>query len=192
MGEMQGRQRYKRECVVPQVCALAGAMLLPIAAHPQDARSVDATFVTGSRIPQANLISSSPITTISSEDVELEGATDAQRLLRDLPQVFQSSTQDYSSETNPLRSPGGISTVNLRGLGPTRTLVLVDGRRLGPGDANTGNLYPAPDLNQIPTRLIERVDVITGGESAIYGSDAIAGVVNFIMKKDFEGIEIDG
>ena len=70
--------------------------------------------------------------------------------------------------------------------------MLVDGRRLGIGDPNTGNPNPAPDLDQIPTALIDRVEIVTGGASATYGSDAIAGVVNFIMKKNFEGIELDG
>jgi outer membrane receptor protein involved in Fe transport len=80
----------------------------------------------------------------------------------------------------------------LRGLGPQRTIVLINGRRLGLGDPNTANLNPAPDLDQIPTALVERVEVVTGGASATYGSDAIAGVVNFILKKSFTGVQIDG
>ena len=76
--------------------------------------------------------------------------------------------------------------------GRQRTLVLVDGRRLGAGDPSTTNQNVAPDIDQIPVPLIERVDVVTGGASATYGSDAIAGVVNFILKKDFQGIQIDG
>src|SRR5207253_1599934 len=83
------------------------------------------------------------------------------------------------------------ATVDLRGLGPQRTLVLVNGRRLGPGDANTGNPNPGADVNQIPAALIERIEVVTGGASATYGSDAVGGVVNFIMKKDFQGIQFD-
>src|SRR6202041_454708 len=94
--------------------------------------------------------------------------------------------------SNPANSTGGIATADLRGLGPQRTIVLVDGRRLGIGDPSTGNPNPAPDLDQIPTTLIERVEVVTGGASATYGSDAIAGVVNFIMRKNFEGIQLDG
>ena len=84
-----------------------------------------------------------------------------------------------------------MSTADLRGLGPNRTLVLVNGRRLGSGSPYTVIQSPAPDLDQIPARLIERVDVVTGGASAVYGSDAVAGVVNFITKKDFEGIEFE-
>ena len=80
---------------------------------------------------------------------------------------------------------------DLRGLGPNRTLVLVDGRRLGAGSPQTVISAPGPDLDQIPSALIERVEVVTGGASAVYGSDAIAGVVNFIMKKNFEGLQLD-
>ena len=83
---------------------------------------------------------------------------------------------DLSNTNNPLSGPGGVTTMNLRGLGPQRTLVLIDGRRLGVGDPNSGNPNPAPDINQIPAALIERVDIVTGGASAVYGSDAIAGV----------------
>jgi iron complex outermembrane recepter protein len=190
--------QFKRRFAIHRLYAIACVLLLPVAAHPQEAETTDKAakpieeiIVTGSLIPQTNMISSSPITEISTQDVLLGGYTDTSRLLNDLPQVFQNSLTDFSSTSNPLASPGGMSTVNLRGLGPQRTLVLVNGRRLGVGDANTGNPNPAPDINQIPTQLIERVDVVTGGASAIYGSDAVAGVVNFIMKKDFEGVELD-
>jgi len=191
--------RFKRQSAIYRLCAIACVVLLPVAAPAQDAppdaskaaKPIEEIIVTGSLIPQANLISSSPIAQVTTQDVLLGGYTDTSRLLNDLPQVFQNSLTDFSSTSNPLSSPGGLSTVNLRGLGPQRTLVLIDGRRLGIGDANTGNPNPAPDINQIPTQLIERVDVVTGGASAIYGSDAVAGVVNFIMKKDFEGIELD-
>src|SRR5262249_27847862 len=81
----------------------------------------------------------------------------------------------------------GVATADLRGLGPNRTLVLVDGVRLGIGSPYTVIQQPAPDLDQIPTFLVDRIEVVTGGASATYGSDAIAGVINFIMKKNFEG-----
>ena len=100
--------------------------------------------------------------------------------------------QDLGNGTPGLSTPGGVATADLRGLGPNRTLVLVDGRRLGLGSPNTAIASPAPDLDQIPAGLVERVEVVTGGASAAYGSDAIAGVVNFIMKKNFEGFQIDG
>ncbi len=148
--------------------------------------------VTGSRIPQPNLTSVSPIQAVGHQDFQLTGKTDVIDLLNTLPSNFQNNTTDFSNTTNPLTSPGGITTADLRGLGPQRTLVLVNSRRLGIGDPNTGNPNPAPDLDQIPVALIDHVEITTGGASATYGSDAIAGVVNFIMKTDFEGVQLDG
>jgi iron complex outermembrane recepter protein len=154
--------------------------------------AVTEIVVTGSRIPQPNLTSVSPIAAVSHQEFELSGKTDVIDLLNTLPQNFQNNTSDFSNTTNPLTSPGGVTTADLRGLGPQRTLVLVNGRRLGIGDPNTGDPNPAPDLDQIPVALIDHVEVLTGGASSTYGSDAVAGVVNFIMKKDFEGLQIDG
>ncbi|HEY2710008.1 MAG TPA: TonB-dependent receptor [Caulobacteraceae bacterium] len=148
--------------------------------------------VTGSRIPQPNLSSVSPIQAIGHQQFDLTGKTDVIDLLNTLPANFQNNTSDFSNTTNPLTSPGGVSTADLRGLGPQRTLVLINGRRLGLGDPNTADPNPAPDLDQIPVALIDHVEVLTGGASSTYGSDAVAGVVNFIMKKDFEGVQVDG
>ena len=100
--------------------------------------------------------------------------------------------QDLGNTTSGLTTPGGVATADLRGLGPNRTLVLVDGRRLGQGSPNTAIQSPAPDLDQIPAGLVDRIEVVTGGASAAYGSDAIAGVINFIMKKNFQGVQFDG
>ena len=172
---------------------ICGAALLACASTPvfaQDAE-VSEIVVTGSRIPQPNLTSVSPIQVVSDKEFKLTGKTDVVDLMNNLPQNFQNAATDFSNTSNPLSSPGGVSTANLRGLGPQRTLVLVDGRRLGIGDANTGNPNPAPDLNQIPAQLVDRVEVLTGGASATYGSDAIAGVINFVMKHNFEGIQVD-
>jgi len=152
---------------------------------------VEEVVVTGSRIATPNMTSTSPIAVVTKEELQLEGTNDVINLLNNLPQNFQNGVSDFSNTSNPLSGPGGITTADLRGLGPQRTLVLVDGRRLGVGDANTGNTNPAPDLDQIPVQLIDRIDVVTGGESAIYGSDAIAGVVNFVMKHNFEGVQLD-
>ncbi len=156
------------------------------------ADTVQDVVVTGSRIPTPNLTSVAPIQSVNHEQFQLEGHTDVIDLLNELPANFQNSTTDFSNTTNPLTSPGGITTADLRGLGPQRTLVLVNGRRLGIGDPNTGDPNPAPDLDQIPVALIDHVEVVTGGASATYGSDAIAGVVNFVMKHDFEGVQLDG
>jgi len=161
------------------------------AANPE-AVTTPEVIVTGSRIKQPNLTSTSPIQVVSDKDIELNGTTDMIGLLNTLPQLFMNNVTDFSGTSQVLAGAGGISTADLRGLGPQRTLVLVDGKRLGTGDANTANGNPAPDLNQIPVQLVQRVDVVTGGASAVYGSDAIAGVINFIMKRDFEGVMVDG
>src|SRR6202000_186391 len=100
--------------------------------------------------------------------------------------------QDLGNTTTGLSAAGGVATADLRGLGPNRTLVLVDGRRLGQGSPQTTIASPAPDLDQIPAFMVERVEVLTGGASSVYGSDAIWGVVNVIMRKDFQGIQVDG
>jgi iron complex outermembrane receptor protein len=113
--------------------------------------------------------------------VKMQGVTRTEDLLNSLPQVMAGQSSGVSNGST------GTATVNLRGLGSARTLVLVDGRRVMPGDPAS----PVTDLNFIPSPLIERVDVLTGGASAVYGSDAVAGVVNFIMMKNFEGVRLD-
>ncbi len=141
----------------------------------------DVIVVTGSRIPQLNLSSTSPVTVIGAAEVKQQGTTRVEDLLNSLPQIF---ANEGSSDAN---GASGISTVDLRDLGPRRTLVLINGRRLLPGDPTD----PVPDLNFIPASLIKRVDILTGGASSIYGSDALAGVVNFVLDKDFEGVKLD-
>src|SRR2546430_14767660 len=109
-------------------------------------------------------------------------------LFRSLPQVFSNDLgQDLGTRTSGLTTAGGVSTADLRGLGPNRTLVLLDGRRLGQGSPYTAIASPAPDLDQVPIFLVDRIEVLTGGASSVYGSDAIAGVVNFILKKKLHG-----
>jgi len=167
----------------------------PPAASPaaETAAPLQEVVVTGSRIPvPANITATSPTTIVSSQEVQLQGHTDITDVINQLPQNIIGANADFGNTSSPLTSTGGFSTVDLRGLGPQRTLVLVNGRRLGAGDPSTTNQNVAPDIDQIPVPLIERVDVVTGGASATYGSDAIAGVVNFILKKDFQGIQIDG
>lgn len=154
---------------------------------------LEEVIVTGSRIPvPANISATSPLTVVSRDEIQQQGHTDVTDFINQLPQNSINGNSDLGNSSNPLGSAGGISTVDLRGLGPQRTLVLVDGKRLGNGDPNTLNPNPAADLDQIPAALIERVDVVTGGASAVYGSDAMAGVVNFIMRRDFQGVEVDG
>ncbi|HEY5559719.1 MAG TPA: TonB-dependent receptor plug domain-containing protein, partial [Steroidobacteraceae bacterium] len=133
--------------------------------------------VTGSRIRSANLEATTPVTQVTAQDVVTQGVTRIEDLVNQLPQAFAAQNVTVANGAS------GTATLNLRGLGSPRTLVLVDGRRLPYG----GVTNSAADINQIPTQMIERVDILTGGASAVYGSDAVAGVVNFIMKKDFEG-----
>jgi outer membrane receptor protein involved in Fe transport len=145
------------------------------------AEETDTIVVTGSRIPQANLVTTSPVTQITSDDITTAGVSRIEDLVNSLPQAF--AAQNAASSNGAT----GTATVNLRGIGSDRTLVLIDGRRMGFGSPND----TAADLNQIPAALVERVDVLTGGASGVYGSDAVAGVVNFVMQDDFEGLRID-
>jgi outer membrane receptor protein involved in Fe transport len=141
----------------------------------------DVIVVTGSRIARPDLEASSPVTVVNSAALEISGVNSAENALRIIPQAAP-AIGGNTNNGNP-----GVSTVDLRNLGEERTLVLVDGKRFVPYDSDG-----VVDLNMIPAALIDRVEVLTGGASSVYGSDAIAGVVNFIMKKDFEGLEADG
>lgn len=123
--------------------------------------------------------SNSPLATVTNEEIKLTGQVNVENILNVLPQVAPDVT---SNSNNP---GGGIATVDLRALEPNRTLVLINGKRVVPSD-DDGTV----DLNNIPAALVDRVEVITGGASAVYGSDAIAGVVNFILKRDFEGVAV--
>ncbi len=165
------------------ICGAAFAALATAApAFAQDDTEVGEVFITGSRIPQPNLVTTSPITQVTSEDIQTQGVTRVEDLVNQLPQAFAAQNSTVSNGAS------GTATVDLRGLGSVRTLVLVDGRRMPYGSPNDA----AADLNQIPAALVERVEVLTGGASAVYGSDAISGVVNFIMKRDFEGVQLSG
>ncbi|MDB5442327.1 MAG: TonB-dependent receptor, partial [Phenylobacterium sp.] len=180
---MKNRTTRERLLASSVIC---GAALLGLSATQAAAQTAPATpgaqvseiVVTGSRIPQPNLTSASPITVVGSQDVKLQGVTRTEDLLNTLPQVTGAQGGGVSNGSQ------GIATVDLRGLGAARTLVLIDGRRVLPGDPAN----PVTDLNFIPAALIDRVDVLTGGASAVYGSDAISGVVNFILMKNFEGV----
>jgi outer membrane receptor protein involved in Fe transport len=169
------------------------ALLSPAVIAAEEVKdSVERIAVTGSNIfkGSANVSSSAPITEIGKESIEGVAAISIGDVLNRIPSV--TSAINGSSDNVSLGGAGsnvGVSTTSLRNLGSARTLVLVNGRRYVSGvSANTGY---GVDLNSIPTAIIERVDVLTGGQSAIYGSDAIAGVINIITKKDFEGAEFN-
>ncbi|MEC7422614.1 MAG: TonB-dependent receptor plug domain-containing protein, partial [Pseudomonadota bacterium] len=145
------------------------------------ATSTGAIVVTGSRIARPDVDSASPVTVVGAAEVADTGTVRVEDLVNSLPQVVGGQNAFITNGAS------GTATVDLRGLGTARTLVLVNGRRLQPGDPG----LPAADLNQIPASLIERVEVLTGGASATYGADAVAGVVNFVMDTDFEGVRLD-
>ncbi|MEZ5500541.1 MAG: TonB-dependent receptor [Steroidobacteraceae bacterium] len=173
--------RAVRRAIVMSAVTAAGTTAPALAAN-EDSGPLETVVVTGSRIAQPNLTTTSPVTQVTDEDVKLQGVTRVEDLIAQLPQAFAMQNATVSNGAT------GTATVSLRNLQAKRTLVLVDGRRLPYGDSNDS----AGDLNEIPTSMVERVEVLTGGASAVYGSDAVAGVVNFIMKKDFEGIEVSG
>ncbi len=156
---------------------------------PSDSPSLPSVTITGSRIPvPANITATSPLVVVTAQDILMTGYTDTGDVIRALPQMIATG----SDRSNYSITGYGTVTADLRGLGPQRTVVLINGKRLGVGDANTGNLNPGPDLDQVPLPMIERVEVLTGGASATYGSDAVAGVVNFILKDHVQGVQIDG
>jgi outer membrane receptor protein involved in Fe transport len=148
-------------------------------AYSQEGAGVEELVVTGTRIRQPGVVSSSPIYSIGTEEIERQQEPELEKLLRLLPVTAPSDGQNVNNGTQ------GAATIDLRGLGSQRTLVLMNGRRTVPFN-DDGEV----DTSMIPTALIERVDIITGGASAVYGSDAIAGAVNVILKDDFEGVDI--
>jgi len=139
--------------------------------------------ITGTLIRAPNLASESPITVVNAAQIQDQGATNIESVLNELPQFHAGQNMTTANHST------GVANLNLRGLGTTRTLVLIDGRRLGPGDVQDAN-GAAADVNFIPAALVSSVDVLTGGASAVYGSDAIAGVVNFHLMDDFQGVQI--
>lgn len=143
--------------------------------------ALDEIVVTGSRIARRDYVANTPITTVNAEMIAAAGAPTLEAGLNQLPQVAASAGSQAS-----LISRAGQASINLRGLGQQRTLVLVNGRRMQPSGSD-GTV----DLNVIPGSLIDNVEVITGGASAAYGSDAVAGVVNLKLKRRFTGVGID-
>ncbi|MEM1195865.1 MAG: TonB-dependent receptor [Pseudomonadota bacterium] len=148
----------------------------------EEAAEDNAIVVTGTRLNvNPNLESASPILSVSQDQILSQGTTRIEDLVNQLPQVFAGQAGEVSNGAS------GTATLNLRGIGAVRTLVLIDGRRLPYGSSSIS----AANLDLIPTQLIERVDVLTGGASAVYGSDAVGGVANFVLKRDFEGVMLD-
>ncbi|MDB5712979.1 MAG: hypothetical protein JWO15_376 [Sphingomonadales bacterium] len=172
-------------CALPAGMAYAQDAAAPVpsvAAQPAETDTAEegTIIVTGSRIERPDLQAASPVATLSGEALKVTNAVTVEQLLTANPQFVAGNT---SASNNP---GDGTATVDLRGLGSNRTLVLIDGKR-APSYDTSGSV----DVNTIPTALIKRIDVLTGGASAVYGSDAISGVVNFILDDRFEGLRTD-
>jgi len=163
------------------VLAAAAAAITAAPAMAQDVDEEEAIVVTGTRLVRQDFEAISPITTVGAEQLELTATLTTESLLNELPQIVPGNTITSNNV-------GGeaFSTLDLRGLGINRTLVLVNGERV-PGSSTLGTV----DIATIPASLISRIEVVTGGASAVYGSDAVAGVVNFVLKDDYEGAEIN-
>ena len=166
--------------VAPMVLGLA-MVSTPAFAQDQEAaaESEGVIVVTGSRISNPNLVQSAPVNVVSADEIDLRQASNAEELIGELPGV----SPGVNSSVN--NGSAGFATLNLRNLGSRRNLVLLDGTRLVPS-----SLSSQTDLNIIPVALVERVDIVTGGASSVYGADAIAGVANFITKRDFAGVDM--
>lgn len=147
--------------------------------------NVERIMVTGSRIARdANLASPSPVQSISEEEIRMSGEFSIADIVNDIPALFSSTTSQMANESG---FASGTNVLNLRSMGANRTLVLVNGKRHVGGTQGSS----AVDVGSIPTSLVRRVEVLTGGASAVYGADAVTGVVNFILRDDFEGFEFD-
>src|SRR5690606_30093716 len=177
---------------IPRLSALAttissvlGTSLLSESADAQQ-EVLEEVLVTGSGIARRDFSAPSPIVTVDAARLEQSSTLSIESVLNQMPQFMPAGTQFVSGGQASSTTSLGIASVNLRGIGQNRTLVLVDGRRPQPANAAL-----VVDINTIPAAAIERVETITGGASAVYGADALAGVVNFILKRDFEGVEMD-
>ena len=177
---MKQYQPFKKRALalaVGSATVLAGGMSSQVLAQ-EELTEIEETVVTGSRIKRQDFISNSPVTTVAAEQFDITGTVNTESLLNTLPQVVPGLDRTSNNPGN------GTASVDLRGLGSNRTLVLINGRRAAP--TNQGGTV---DINTIPNALIKNVEVVTGGASAVYGSDAIAGVVNFTLNDEFEGFE---
>ncbi len=162
---------------VPNSSATRANAISGVANDTQGSNAPGDVVVTGSRIQRPNIASAAPITSVTAQDIRAQAPLNVEEVLNRLPQVSPDNQQTYQDSD-------GRQRIKLRSLGFERTLVLIDGKRIGTQNGQ--------DTNIIPVSLLERVDVLTGGASSVYGSDAVAGVVNFILKPNFNGVRIDG
>lgn len=159
------------------------ASAVPTVVNAQEDQTIEEMVITGSRIARPNLSQPTPITTLNLEDIQVSGSTDLGRQLSELPAL--GSTRTLAGSSNSFSDSAGLNLADLRRLGEDRTLTLVNGKRHVGGQPGT----TAVDLNSIPTFLVDRVEIVTGGASAVYGSDAVSGVINIVLLDDFEGFQ---
>jgi len=172
---------FKKRYLSHAVAAAVAATLPTLVVAQDEEANLEEVLVTGSRLTKSNVTSSVPLVQIGAAEINSRGVARIEDMVNILPNVFVSQTAEVANGAT------GTSTLNLRGLGSSRTLVLIDGKRLPFGSPFSSSA----NVDMVPARMVERVDVVTAGASAVYGSDAVAGVVNFITKKDFEGFEFD-
>jgi iron complex outermembrane receptor protein len=177
---------YKRVPYVVALTATCGGLAGATAMAQSDQATLEEVTVTGSRIrPTDGMSAPTPVTAVTVEELSdfNPGSTIAAQL-DNLPQFFD--TPNAQRGGNSISTIAGGSYLNLRGMGLNRTLVLIDGTRVAPADAQ-GSV----NVDMIPSALLERIDVVTGGASAAYGADAVAGVVNFVLNREFEGLTVN-
>jgi len=183
---MQRKQNLRKKNLALGVAAVSTMLAGGTAPSVFAQDTLEEITVTGSRIVRRDLDAPSPIITVGSDAIENSATTSVESVLNQMPQFVPGGTQFSNSIQGGSTASPGAATLNLRGMGTNRNLVLVNGKRAQPANASL-----VVDINTIPSSAIQNVEVITGGASAVYGPDAMAGVVNFILKDDFEGLELD-
>jgi iron complex outermembrane receptor protein len=179
----RGTVKSRHPIALGMRCAFASSILVIVAAGrpalAEDQPALQEVVVTGTRISSPGVTANSPVASVSAQEIQFQQPSAVEELIKTLPAA------GVGVDANINNGSGGGATIDLRSLGPNRSLVLVNGRRIVPFD-----LVGAVDTNSIPLALIERFDLVTGGASAVYGADAVAGVVNFILKRNFEGLDL--
>src|SRR5436309_3961686 len=158
-----------------------------IAQHAFAQQPIERVEITGSSIKRVDAETALPVQIVTRQEIEATGAANVEQFLQGLGVALQGNNNTVAASASGATT-GGVSGVSLRGLGSQRTLVLIDGKRVSSGGTLTDSV--TVDVNLIPVAAIERVEVLRDGASAIYGSDAIGGVINFILRKDYKGGEV--
>src|SRR6266446_10375921 len=179
-----GTRRVASTLSIAFGAAWVTALIAPTAFAQQTIERVE---ITGSSIKRIDAETALPVQIVSRQEIEASGSANVEQFLQGLGVALQGNNNTVAASASGVTS-GGISSVSLRGLGSQRTLVLIDGRRVSAGGTLTDST--TVDVNHIPVAAIERIEVLKDGASAIYGSDAIGGVINFILRKDYKGGEV--